>query len=162
MQKIVKLQILGMKGDNKNLTLSKDLTIANAIDGHFETDRETAAMLKAKMNVKDQPKMLAEEGEPEYTAPAPVVAEVKQDNINDLKDDLYKAQGTITVLREDIENLQKDLEKAQSTTPLSKDATAKKLQAEIDELKETVKMYTDENKALQAKLTESKESIPAA
>ena len=133
MKKTVKMQILGMKGDNRNLVLSKDLVIPNAIDGHFETDDETAEMLLSKFNLKDEPRGIAVEGDPDYSAPAPVAKEVKADNVAELKDDLLMANAKLKLREEEIEELKEKLDKS---APLSRDRSVAKLKDENDKLKE--------------------------
>lgn len=150
MKKTVKMQILGMKGDNRNLVLSKDLVIPNAIDGHFETDDETAEMLLSKFNLKDEPRGIAVEGDPDYSAPAPVAKEVKADNVAELKDDLLMANAKLKLREEEIEELKDKL--ANATPVMPKDRAVTKLKEENDKLVTENLEMTDKIKDLEAKL----------
>lgn len=152
MKKTVKMQILGMKGDNRNLALSKDLVIPNAIDGHFETDAETAEMLLSKFNLKGESRGIAVEGDPDYVAPAPVAKEVKADNVAELKDELLMANAKLKLREEEIEELKEKLDK--SAPVLSKDKSLDKLKKENDELVTKNLEMTDKVKDLETKLND--------
>lgn len=132
--KIVKLQLLGMRGDNKNVTLTKTFTVANAIDGHFETDRETAETLLAKLNVAGEKKMLAKEGDPEYTAPVEVVREEIK-TAAELNDEYYALVGKVKVLEQDLEAKEKELQESLANQTMPKDKAVEALTKENAELK---------------------------
>lgn len=143
-KKLVKLQILGMKGDNRNLTLMKDLVIPNAIDGHFEVERETAEALLEKFNIADEPRRLAKEGDPDYSAPVVEVKVTESENIDDLKESVLKANGKVKVLEQDIEALEKELDLARKGND---DKAFKKLEKENEALMEKVLQLEDKLKA---------------
>lgn len=151
-QKTVKLQFLGMKGDNRNLALTKDLVIPNAFDGHFETDKETAEMLLLKFNVEGEEAQLVKEGDPNYSAPAPEPKAVRVDNIAELKDELLMANAKIKIKEEEIQELKADLDKAKSETVLPKDKAVAKLKEENDGLVTQNLELSEKVKALESQL----------
>lgn len=109
--KIVKYQIVGLAGENKNVVLTKSFIVPNAIDGHFETDRETGAMLEEALNIPEQPLVLLREDHPDYTAPKQTIV-AQEESVEALKESLARANAKITVLTEDVEDLKKELDKA--------------------------------------------------
>ncbi len=109
--KIVKYQIVGLAGENKNVVLTKNFIVPNAVDGHFETDRETGAMLEEALNIPEQPLVLLREDHPDYVAPKQTIV-AQEDSVESLKESLARANAKITILTEDNEDLKKELDKA--------------------------------------------------
>lgn len=166
MEKTVKYQIVGLKGDNKNVMLTKDFKVANAVDGHFETNRQTGAILEETLNLEGEPKVILREDDPEYKAPI-VVAPTKGDKEAELvavKDALVAAKADNKILKEDIESLKKDLDKAMSggetdevrkaNETLSKEVKEKDLR--IQSLEEAEKGLRGANETLSKEIAELK------
>jgi len=112
--KTVKMQLLGLHGDNRNIVLTKDLTIANAFDGHFEVDEVTAKTLYKKFNANGE-ELLVEEGHPKYSKPMVNTVE-KLETVEEVKDAMYKVEAEkelleeeIAVLKEEMEDLRREL-----------------------------------------------------
>lgn len=106
--KTVKLQLLGLYGDNRNVVLTKDLTIANAFDGHFEVDELTAKTLYKKFNVNGE-ELIVEEGHPKYSKPI-VNTVAKLETVEEVKDAMCKIEAEKEMLEEEIAVLKAEIE----------------------------------------------------
>ncbi len=132
----VKYQIVGLMGANKNVALTKNFIVPEATDGHFETDRETGAMLEEALNISGQPKVLLREGDPDYTAPTFTIV-AKGETVEELKHTLAMANAKIVTLKEDNADLQKELDKvkAELTATTTKSLSPKDSGKNLDQQK---------------------------
>jgi len=147
----VKYQIVGLMGVNKNVALTKNFIVPEARDGHFETDRETGAMLEEALNISGQPAVLLKEGDPDYIAPTFTIV-AKGETVEELKHTLAMANAKIVTLKEDIVDLQKELDKVKADLSL---ATTKGISLK-DSGKDLDQQKLDEKKLDEKKLDEKK------